>query len=671
MKLCSEAGVGTIAAGVAKAGAQVVLISGHDGGTGAAPKNSIQGAGLPWELGVAEAHQALIQNGLRGRVVIETDGKLMTGRDVAIACMLGAEEFGFASAPLVAMVGGISAFIGALILGPRIGKYGKDGKPRAIPGHSITLGCLGVFILWFGWFGFNPASSLAIDGLTNNVSRIFITTNMAAATATLTAMDSRATILLALIGNLDEVRWSYPQTKDGIPTFLIYYFDEANALKPTGMSIKDCGASPADLQNLLNYAGLENDIQPAGTAEIAGVQTIFTNILGQSGFIRQESFSSGFLFNHYIAQVGGQETCIAESWGWDRDDTAVDLDGDDVKELVCNVTYGADGVQRVIVYRLAADGSVECADPLELLDVPYRDQGIGPLSEVYNAVHNTVDISYYQEGQAGPQLKSYPLDMVPTQNTSEAVTKPSAREVLPPDFWNFFSSLAANRFSRPSRSSSSPPAAPTAMGIMVMRAFLPPSIPVIPINMCFIFLKVPHRATILQKYVHIGTPADSCPLLKKVAPIGRKTDSYLYFMHICGERPKTGNGRVRTRLDLLPPPNRRRAGMKPFHRFQILRKDSTQRSASPWTWPVWVRWGKRACWPCAPTPPMWSVPALPLRKRPLEPPLCASSPDATSVSLSPPSPPMSTASSRCWTPPPPQSGRWPLQAGACRRGSPG
>ncbi|MET0017542.1 glutamate synthase large subunit [Oscillibacter sp.] len=103
VKLCSEAGVGTIAAGVAKAGAQVVLISGHDGGTGAASKSSIQGAGLPWELGVAEAHQALIQNGLRGRVVIETDGKLMTGRDVAIACMLGAEEFGFATAPLVTM----------------------------------------------------------------------------------------------------------------------------------------------------------------------------------------------------------------------------------------------------------------------------------------------------------------------------------------------------------------------------------------------------------------------------------------------------------------------------------------------------------------------------------------------------------------------------------------
>ena len=103
VKLVSEAGVGTIAAGVAKAGAQVVLISGHDGGTGAAPKNSILGAGLPWELGVAEAHQALIQNGLRRQVVIETDGKLMTGRDVAIACMLGAEEFGFATAPLVAL----------------------------------------------------------------------------------------------------------------------------------------------------------------------------------------------------------------------------------------------------------------------------------------------------------------------------------------------------------------------------------------------------------------------------------------------------------------------------------------------------------------------------------------------------------------------------------------
>ncbi|MCQ2558830.1 MAG: glutamate synthase large subunit, partial [Oscillospiraceae bacterium] len=103
VKLVSEAGVGTVAAGVAKAGAQVVLISGYDGGTGAAPRTSIHNAGLPWELGVAEAHQTLIQNGLRSKVVIEVDGKLMTGRDVAIACMLGAEEFGFATAPLVAM----------------------------------------------------------------------------------------------------------------------------------------------------------------------------------------------------------------------------------------------------------------------------------------------------------------------------------------------------------------------------------------------------------------------------------------------------------------------------------------------------------------------------------------------------------------------------------------
>ena len=103
VKLVSEAGVGTVAAGVAKAGAQVVLISGSDGGTGAAPGSSIHNAGLPWELGVAETHQTLVKNGLRERVAIEADGKLMTGRDVAIAAMLGAEEFGFATAPLVAL----------------------------------------------------------------------------------------------------------------------------------------------------------------------------------------------------------------------------------------------------------------------------------------------------------------------------------------------------------------------------------------------------------------------------------------------------------------------------------------------------------------------------------------------------------------------------------------
>lgn len=103
VKLVSEAGVGTVAAGVAKAGAQVILISGYDGGTGAAPRSSIHNAGLPWELGLSETHQTLIRNGLRNKVVIETDGKLMSGRHVAIAAMLGAEEFGFATAPLVTM----------------------------------------------------------------------------------------------------------------------------------------------------------------------------------------------------------------------------------------------------------------------------------------------------------------------------------------------------------------------------------------------------------------------------------------------------------------------------------------------------------------------------------------------------------------------------------------
>ena len=103
VKLVSEAGVGTVAAGVAKAGAGVVLISGYDGGTGAAPISSIHNAGLPWELGLAETHQTLMMNGLRDMVVVETDGKLMSGRDVAIAAILGAEEFGFATAPLVTL----------------------------------------------------------------------------------------------------------------------------------------------------------------------------------------------------------------------------------------------------------------------------------------------------------------------------------------------------------------------------------------------------------------------------------------------------------------------------------------------------------------------------------------------------------------------------------------
>ncbi len=102
VKLVAEVGVGTIAAGVAKAHADVVLVSGHDGGTGASPQTSIHHAGLPWELGLAETHQTLLLNNLRGRVAVETDGQLKTGRDVAIAALLGAEEFGFATAPLVA-----------------------------------------------------------------------------------------------------------------------------------------------------------------------------------------------------------------------------------------------------------------------------------------------------------------------------------------------------------------------------------------------------------------------------------------------------------------------------------------------------------------------------------------------------------------------------------------
>jgi glutamate synthase (NADPH/NADH) large chain len=102
VKLVAEVGVGTVAAGVAKAHADVVLISGYDGGTGASPQTSLQHAGLPWELGLAETHQTLVLNNLRSRIAVETDGQLKTGRDVVIAALLGAEEFGFATAPLVA-----------------------------------------------------------------------------------------------------------------------------------------------------------------------------------------------------------------------------------------------------------------------------------------------------------------------------------------------------------------------------------------------------------------------------------------------------------------------------------------------------------------------------------------------------------------------------------------
>src|SRR5690606_5712562 len=103
VKLVAEVGVGTVAAGVAKAFSDVVLISGHDGGTGASPLTSLKHAGVPWELGLAETQQTLVANRLRDRIVVQVDGQLKTGRDVVIAALLGAEEFGFATAPLVVM----------------------------------------------------------------------------------------------------------------------------------------------------------------------------------------------------------------------------------------------------------------------------------------------------------------------------------------------------------------------------------------------------------------------------------------------------------------------------------------------------------------------------------------------------------------------------------------
>ncbi len=104
MKLVSEVGVGTVAAGVSKAHADHITISGYDGGTGASPMTSIKHAGSPWEIGLAETHQTLVMNKLRGRVAVQVDGGLRTGRDVVIGALLGADEFGFATAPLI--VGG-------------------------------------------------------------------------------------------------------------------------------------------------------------------------------------------------------------------------------------------------------------------------------------------------------------------------------------------------------------------------------------------------------------------------------------------------------------------------------------------------------------------------------------------------------------------------------------
>ncbi|MGH8453355.1 MAG: glutamate synthase-related protein, partial [Nevskiales bacterium] len=141
VKLVAEVGVGTIAAGVAKAHADVVLISGHDGGTGASPQTSIAHAGLPWELGLAETHQTLVMNNLRSRIAVETDGQLKTGRDVAVAALLGAEEFGFATAPLVA-VGCIMMRVCHLNTCP-VGVATQDPKLRARftgkPEHAVNF----------------------------------------------------------------------------------------------------------------------------------------------------------------------------------------------------------------------------------------------------------------------------------------------------------------------------------------------------------------------------------------------------------------------------------------------------------------------------------------------------------------------------------------------------
>jgi glutamate synthase (ferredoxin) len=141
VKLVAEVGVGTIAAGVAKAHADVILISGHDGGTGASPQSSIKHAGIPWELGLAETHQTLVLNNLRSRVVVETDGQLKTGRDVVIAALLGAEEFGFATAPLV-VVGCIMMRVCHLNTCP-VGVATQDPKLRkkftGDPAHVVNF----------------------------------------------------------------------------------------------------------------------------------------------------------------------------------------------------------------------------------------------------------------------------------------------------------------------------------------------------------------------------------------------------------------------------------------------------------------------------------------------------------------------------------------------------
>ena len=135
VKLVAEVGVGTVAAGVAKAHADVVLISGYDGGTGASPLTSLKHAGIPWELGLAETQQVLVMNDLRSRIVVQTDGKLQTGRDVVIAALLGAEEFGFSTAPLVSHGLHHDAQVPSEYLPGRHRDAGSEAA-REVPRHS-------------------------------------------------------------------------------------------------------------------------------------------------------------------------------------------------------------------------------------------------------------------------------------------------------------------------------------------------------------------------------------------------------------------------------------------------------------------------------------------------------------------------------------------------------
>ena len=138
VKLVSEIGVGTVAAGVAKAHADLVLISGYDGGTGASPLSSIKHAGVPWELGLAETQQMLVLNDLRGRIRVQTDGQIKTGRDVVIAALLGAEEFGFATAPLVVVRLHDDAQVPPQRLSRRRGHAGSRAAQEATPASPST-----------------------------------------------------------------------------------------------------------------------------------------------------------------------------------------------------------------------------------------------------------------------------------------------------------------------------------------------------------------------------------------------------------------------------------------------------------------------------------------------------------------------------------------------------